>query len=126
MNRKRIFIVLILTSFLIPVSVCGQRGYLTPGIKLRLENGSSQTLRSVHVYVTGQSHIVGDMIPSEIASLRLRPVGESDIEIRYLDNLGRVIIRCDIDYIETDYRGCLDLRLTSDGVLRLRSTILPL
>jgi len=78
-------------------------------------------MTDVTIEVTGKSYPVGDLKPSESASVRVNPSGESHVEIEYRDHQDvqrRLVADC---YFEGGrlYHGRIDVTVRNNEIQRI-------
>jgi ABC-type Fe3+-hydroxamate transport system substrate-binding protein len=108
---KAVFI-LLLTSLALTGGSCARDG----STKVRIENVSDETLKSVVVYVTGRSYDLGAIEPHKILSVDVCATGESHVEIEHSDSDGnkqRLNVDC---YLEKGSGGSVDVKVTPSSV----------
>ena len=121
MRRRRWAIVAVIAAFLlaIPASLLIR----TPGVKAVVTNTGTTAMRDVSVEVTGRSYAIGDLQPGETRSVRVRPTGESNIVLRYVDPNGAnqaVTVDC---YFDSGYSGSITADVADGKVTRVDSAI---
>jgi len=88
-----------------------------PGIRVTVRNAEKQPLRSVTLYVTGNTYSLGEIPPNGIAHATVKCKGESHLEIEFRDtedNPKRLIAG---GYFEPGYRGTIRLSI-KDGEIQ--------
>ena len=90
-----------------------------------VRNEGSTAMTKVSIHVTGESYSIGDLRPSESASVRVNPSGESHVEISYTDNQEvqrRLVADC---YFEGGslYHGKVDITVGDNEIRRVVSNI---
>jgi hypothetical protein len=89
------------------------------GVEFTLKNVGPEALRSVTVDVTGKSYAIGDLLPGRSKTVKVNPLGESHIGLRFRE--GRVLtIDC---YMEHDYGGRIEANVTSQAVVTVKDEI---
>lgn len=102
------------TCLLLTVSVVLVFFLFRSGIHVTVQNSGSQPLRSVALYVTGASYNLGDIAPGETATARIKPTGESHLEIEFIDADGQTQRLDAGGYFESGYRGTIRVEM-KDG-----------
>ena len=103
----------------VAVIVAGVLWYLLrPGVRVTVVNLDPTALTGVTVHVTGADYDLGDIQPSASQTVRVRPTGESDVRIGYVNAAGEHVSLEDNAYLESGYRGSLTLELKGDAVVR--------
>jgi hypothetical protein len=87
-----------------------------PGIQVTIQNTGSTPMRSVVLHVTGVSYQLGDIQPGESATARVRPKGESGLEIEFTDSDEKVQRSDAGGYFESGYRGTIHVSI-KDGAI---------
>jgi hypothetical protein len=87
-----------------------------PGIQVTVQNTGSTPMRSVVLHVTGASYRLGDIVPGASAKARVRPTGESHLEIEFIDTDGTTQRLNAGGYFESGYRGTIRVEM-KDGVI---------
>lgn len=80
---------------------------LRSGIQVTVENSGTKPLKSVTLHVTGASYNLGDITPGASATARVKPTGESHLEIEFTDAGGEVRRLDAGGYFESGYRGTI-------------------
>ena len=65
----------------------------------------SHELRSVVVYVTGRSYSLGDLAVGESSAVYVEPISESNVELEFVDFLGKTKRLNVSGYCEPGYQG---------------------
>jgi hypothetical protein len=88
----------------------------TNGVEFTLKNVGADALRSVTVELTGKSYVLGDIPSGASKTVKVNPLGESHIDLRFSD--GRMLtIDC---YVEPDYGGNIEADVTSQAVVAVK------
>jgi hypothetical protein len=96
---------------------------LRPGITVTVKNTGTTPLKAVVLHVTGASHNLGDIAPGAFATASLRPSGESDLQVEFVDGGGppqRLRANC---YIESGYRGAIQVEIKDGQIDKLESHV---
>ncbi len=94
-----------------------------PGIRVTLHNAGSSTIRSVALHVTGSSTSLGDIHSGAEAITRVRPTGESSLEIEFVDQDGKSV-RLDANcYFESGYRGTIQVLVKDRKIIKKQQDI---
>jgi hypothetical protein len=88
-------------------------------IQFVLTNAAPDPMRSVTVHVTGASYSIGDVAPGASRTVRVRPSGESHIELSYADG-HRTVVDC---YFEPGYGGKITAVVAADKVVSVNSEV---
>jgi len=91
---------------------------MTCGIRVWVQNVDTATLRSVSVIVTGQSNLLGDMLPGSAASVNVQPKGESSVIVEFVDPAGNWKQLNAKVYCEPGYFGDLKLTIDRERIIR--------
>lgn len=111
--RRRVWIILAIVVVAVGAVLLWPRG-----VKTVVRNAGGQTMKDVHVLVTGRSYALGDIPPNETRSVRVKPVSESSITIQYTDATG-TFLSADADcYIESGYSGSISVNVANGSVTR--------
>ena len=88
----------------------------TNGVEFTLKNVGPEALQSVTVEVTGKSYAIGDLPPGGSKTVKVNPLAESHIGLRFRE--GRMLtIDC---YMEHDYGGRIEANVTSKAVVTVK------
>lgn len=91
------------------------------GVTAVVRNAGADTIRDVHVVVTGRSYPLGDIAPGQARSVRLRPAGESSITLRFTDSAARSAhVDC---FLEPGYSGSIEIDIAGGVVSRVANNI---
>jgi hypothetical protein len=102
-------------AIVIFVTLTGVLAYqLQSGIRISVENTGTMTLKSVVLHVTGASYQLGDISPGDSASTRVNPIGESHLEVEFVDADGQTQRLNAGGYFESGYRGAIRVEI-KDG-----------
>ena len=85
-----------------------------PGIVVTIENTGTIPLKSVVLHVTGASYELGNIAPGASEKVRVRPTGESHLEIEFTDPDGQVKRLDAGGYFESGCRGTIQVSI-KDG-----------
>jgi hypothetical protein len=75
--------------------------------------------------VTGARYNVGDIAPGEKVSVRVKPLGESHIELTYLDTSAsehKLAVNC---YIESGYSGRIAIDVSDGKITHMEDQVRP-
>lgn len=97
--------------------------FLNRGIKVRVRNSDTRTLRSVVVHVTGSSYPIGDLETGAVRSVRVTPKGESHVEISFQDEAGKTRTLVAGCYFESGYRGTVAAEIDSEKIRKVESDV---
>ncbi len=87
---------------------------LEGGIRVKVTNTGTATLKSIVLHVTGRSYPVGDIAPGGSVKTKVSPTSESHLEIEFMDTAGG-LHRLDAGgYFEAGYRGIIRISI-QDG-----------
>lgn len=89
------------------------------GVDLTLINTGTEVLRAVTVEVTGRSYRLGDISPGASKTVKVNPVSESHIVVRFPTGLS-MIIDC---YLEPGYGGEIRAKVTSQAVVDVKDEV---
>ncbi len=104
------------TAFVLLILIAVVIIQFRPGIRVTIQNTGTTTLRSVVLHVTGATYNIGDIAPSESAAVRVRPTGESQLEIEITNADGQVQRLNAGGYFESGYRGTIRVSI-KDGTI---------
>ena len=99
--------------------------YLERGVLVTVRNSDARALRSLEVHVTGRSYNLGDLEPGASRSVRVNPRGESHVELRFRDHLGKTpapVVDC---YLEAGYSGTIAVDVDSERVRKVNCSTYP-
>jgi len=88
----------------------------TNGVQFTLKNVGPETLHSVTVEVSGKSYTLSDIPSGAAKTVKVNPVGGSDIKLR-LPSGFVLTIDC---YLEHDYGGSIEANVSSRGVVAVK------
>ena len=91
--------------------------FYKPGIQVTVQNTGSQPLRSVVLFVTGNSYNLGDILPGATADATVKCTGDSHLEIEFLDDEGQTKRLDAGGFFQPGYRGKIRLTI-KDGVIQ--------
>jgi hypothetical protein len=111
--RRRLWIILAIVVVAVGAVLLWPRG-----IKAVVRNAGGETMKDVHVLVTGRSYALGDIQPNEVRSVRVNPVGESSIKIQYTDAAGASRSADAACYIESGYSGSITVDIANGTITR--------
>ncbi len=90
------------------------------GVSVVVQNRGLETISNVKVHVTGNSYSIGSLAPGQAQGIRVTPIGESHVEIEFVDtneNLHRVVAEC---YFEKrHYKGTITVDIAGNRVSRV-------
>ncbi len=92
--------------------------WLAPGVTVAVRNSGATSLHDFHVHVTGRTYELGDISSGAIKKCKVRPNGESHVEISYRltdGTMRRHTVDC---YFESGYRGTVDAEIGDGGLIR--------
>jgi hypothetical protein len=87
-----------------------------PGIHVSVQNTGNQPIRSVVLYVTGNSYSLGDIPPGADANATVKCTGDSHLEIEFVDGDGQTKKLDAGGFFQPGYRGAIRVSI-HDGVL---------
>jgi hypothetical protein len=100
------------------------------GLKTTLSYRGTQPISSLRLYVTGsateRSYLVGDLSPNQEASVLVRPITESHLEIEFVNSDGTWKRINAGGYYEQGYRGSCTIEFDSERVLSVQENAYPL
>jgi hypothetical protein len=99
---------------------------LTDGIRVVVRNEGPGAMRDVAVFVTGRTYYLNDIPPGQERSVRVRPKGESHIEIGYIDEAGRSVRLDAGGYFESGYHGTVRVGISGGRVESFQQNVDPL
>ncbi len=76
-----------------------------PGVSLRIRNATATPITALTVIIRGKSPIVGRLTPGKSVTLHVKPEGDSDLAISFLDATGKTNLASADVYLEPSYRG---------------------
>ena len=100
------------------VAICLAVVFLNRGVIVTVRNVGDQPLSGVIVHVTGNSYPLGDIPAGDARSVRVRPVGESHIEIEHAK--GRLVVDA---YFEGGYRGGVSVDVSETVIKRVQNDV---
>lgn len=114
-GKKQRWWLIAMPVLILVVVIVGLIIQFRPGIVVTIENTGTIPLKSVVLHVTGASYELGDIAPGASEKVRVRPTGESHLEIEFTDPDGQVK-RLDegFGYFEPGYRGTIRVSI-KDG-----------
>jgi hypothetical protein len=89
------------------------------GVAFTLTNVGTTTMESITVQVTGRSYPLGDLTPGASKTIRLKPTGESRIDLVFSGSR-RLAIDC---YFESGYKGEIAAEVTPQKVVSVKSDL---
>lgn len=97
---------------------------LSPGVNVTVCNETEHQLTKVQISFRGGKRKAERIAPGRSASWKIIPSGESSVSLSYKSQTG-TIHRVDANvYIESGYRGSLELRVRPNGVWMTRRIII--
>ncbi len=87
-----------------------------PGIHVSVENTGNLPIRSVVLYVTGNSYNLGDIPPTTKAEATARCTGDSHLEIEFSDDTGATKRLDAGGFFQPGYRGTIRVSIRN-GVI---------
>ncbi len=87
-----------------------------PGIHVTVENTGRQPLRSIVLFVTGNSYSLGDIPPGANAEATVKCTGDSHLEIEFIDDAGDAKRLDAGGFFQPGYRGAIRVSV-KDGVI---------
>jgi hypothetical protein len=88
-----------------------------PGIQVSVQNSGSQLLRSVVLFVTGNSYNLGNIPPGANAEATVKCTGDSHLEIEFVDGDGQTKRLDAGGFFQSGYRGTIRVSI-KDGVIQ--------
>jgi hypothetical protein len=85
-------------------------------LTVAISNEGPHELRSVVVYVTGRSYSLGDLTVGESRAVYVEPISESNVELEFVDFLGKTKRLNAGGYFEPGYQGTFTVRIESDDI----------
>ncbi|WP_164103727.1 hypothetical protein [Candidatus Laterigemmans baculatus] len=93
------------------------------GVRITVENAGTSPLKSVVLHVTGASYALGDIAVGKSATMRVRPTGESHLEIEFTRSDGETR-RLNADcYFEPGYRGSMRVEIKDGQIHEVEESI---
>jgi hypothetical protein len=121
MIRGQIVKRLIAWTLIVLVSVvvfAASYSQFTRGVMVVVSNGMSADIQDVELHFTGGMRHVGMVQPGSEVSVRVRPTGDSGLELRYVDSLGIQHKEAIGVYFDGEnFRGSIDIQIHSDGTV---------
>lgn len=96
-----------------------------PGVTVKIYNAGNSQILDLQVHVTGRSYQLGDISSGAERNAKVRPKGESHVEISYRLLDGTTIRHSVACYFESTYRGTLNVTIR-DGELFHTSDLIVL
>jgi hypothetical protein len=98
------------------------------GIGVVIRNESGETLRQVGVKVEtkGKRYGLPDLAPGDRRRVFVQPVGESSIDIQFIDAGGKPHVELMVGYVESGYCGNAKATILPGGRTKLTEDIDPL
>jgi hypothetical protein len=90
--------------------------FFHPGIHVTVQNSGSQPLRSVVLFVTGNSYSLGDIRPEATSEATVKCTGDSHLEIEFVDDAGDAKRLDAGGFFQPGYRGTIRMSV-KDGVI---------
>lgn len=119
-SRKRYWRLAGVLVCLLPAVMIGLAYFLLfyhPGIHVTVRNTGRQPIRSVVLYVTGNSCNLGDIPPGATADASVKCTGDSHLEIEFVDD-ARDAKRLDAGgFFQPGYRGTIRVSIR-DGMIQ--------
>ena len=88
-----------------------------PGIHVTVQNTGDQPIRSVVLFVTGNSYSLGDIPPGATADSTVKCTGDSNLEIEFVGDDGQTKRLDAGGFFQSGYRGTIRVSI-KDGVIR--------
>ncbi len=88
-----------------------------PGIHVTVQNTGSQPMRSVVLFVTGNSYNLGDILPGANAEATVKCTGDSHLEIEFVDDAGETKRLDAGGFFQPGYRGTIRVSI-NEGVIQ--------
>ena len=121
MTRFRFYALTVLLSGIVGIAILGQ---LRPsGIEVIVENRDPTPLKSLVLHVTGASYPLGDVPPGAVVAKRVKPTGESHLEIEFTGADGKPRRLDAGGYFEPGYRGTIRLSIRDHQIATNQQTI---
>jgi hypothetical protein len=92
---------------------------LRGGVTVIIRNVGAEPVRSIIVYVTGNSYSIGDVAPGTSKTVKVFAKGESHIELEQAGK-NRLVIGC---YFEDGYMGKITAEITPTQVVNIKDEI---
>jgi hypothetical protein len=109
------------TIFLIAIGIVLWRGS-PPGVKVSVRNATKQPVNDLVVSFSGGSFSTGTLPPDVAIAYNVNPSGESAIEVKY--RFENDLVKTNVgEYLEKNYRGHIDLVITTNGLQETRSDV---
>jgi hypothetical protein len=86
------------------------------GIQVTITNAGKAPIRSVELFVTGNSYPLGDIAPGASGKATVESTGDSHLEIELIDNDGQSKRLNAGGHFEPGYRGSIEVSI-KDGVI---------
>ena len=93
------------------------------GVRITVENAGTTPLKSVVLYVTGASYALGDIAVGRSATMRVKPTGESHLEIELTDSDGKTQRLDAGGYFEPGYRGSMQVEIEDGQISKAEENI---
>jgi hypothetical protein len=109
------------TLILIAIGIILWRGN-PAGVKVSVRNATKKPVNDLVVSFTGGSFSTGTLPPDVAIAYQVNPSGESSIEVKY--RVDEAIVKTNMgEYFERNYRGHIDLEITTNGLQKTRSDV---
>ena len=87
-----------------------------PRIIVKVENVGPESLHAVVVHVTGNSYLLGDILPGGQTSVEVHSSGESHVEIEFADQEGTTKrLKAEAYFEGYGYEGTVAIKANSQG-----------
>ncbi|WP_164100610.1 hypothetical protein [Candidatus Laterigemmans baculatus] len=93
------------------------------GVRIIVENAGTSPLKSVVLHVTGASYALGDIAVGKSATMRVRPTGESHLEIEFTRSDGETRRLDAGGYFEPGYLGAMRVEIKDGQIFRVEEDI---
>ena len=103
------------------ISLIGLRSL--SGVKVEIVNLGPAAMKNVSVDVTGGSYLVGDIPAGTSNWVKVKPRGESSVEIKHDDNTGKQHTLFIDTYIESGYSGKITAQVKNGKITLIKQNI---
>ena len=116
---RRYLLVALLIVFMAIAGVAFVTWFETHGVHVTVINSGPEPLTEVVVHVTGNEHQIGKLSVGEARTVRVRPTGESHVEISFVDSRQQMHRVNAGGYFEAeDYHGTIEVELEACEIKR--------
>ena len=104
MNRKHLVLFLLVLIALMG-GAFWQRFIATPVVSVRIKNATATPITALTVIIRGENPTVAVLAPGKSITVDVKPKGESDLAISFVDATGATNLANADVYLESNYRG---------------------